>query len=382
MSDLEPTERPTTSSRDYSVLHDDLERWLASRLPDAAPTISELNVPEKNGMSSETVLFDLALTEDGAPAQKGCVARIEPELTAVPVFPEYDLPKQFEVMRLVERETDVPVPPTLWLEASPDAIGAPFFVMERVEGEVPPDIMPYPWGEPFGSWLSEASPTDQRRLQDGSVEVLAGLHEVKEATHDLAFLQLDRPEPTAMGRHIGGQGEYFDWVTEEYPRSPLIERALRWLEDNLPADEGEPVLSWGDARIGNMLFRDFTPVGVLDWEMAGVGPREVDLGWMIYLHRFFEDLGIDMGVPTMPGFMRPEDAATTYERASGHTPRNLRYFITYAATRHAIVMSRVKQRSILFGEDEKPDDPDEMFMHRGPLSQLLDGTYPPVQGIE
>jgi len=37
-----------------------------------------------------------------------------------------------------------------------------------------------------------------------------------------------------------------------------------------------------------MLFRDFAPVAVLDWEMAGIAPREVDLGWMIYLHRVFQ----------------------------------------------------------------------------------------------
>jgi len=381
--DLEPSERPTTSSRDYEQLRRDLEGWLGTRLPGQDPSISSLEVPEKNGMSSETVLFDVTVTDGGARSERACVARIEPELTAVPVFPEYDLPKQFQVMRLVEQETDVPVPPTLWLEPTSEAIGAPFFVMERIDGTVPPDIMPYPWGDPFGSWVTEADPTDLRRLQDQSAGVLATLHQIDAKSHDLGFLQLDGPQPTAMGRHLASQGDYFAWVTKDEPsRSPLIERALRWLEDHLPEDEGDPVLSWGDARIGNMMYRDFTPVAVLDWEMAGVAPREVDLGWMIYLHRFFEDLGADMGVPTMPDFMKPEDVATAYEQASGHAPRNLSYFITYAATRHAVVMTRTTQRGIAFDGVDKPDDPDLMFPHAVPLTQMLDGTYPATQGLD
>jgi aminoglycoside phosphotransferase (APT) family kinase protein len=77
----------------------------------------------------------------------------------------------------------------------------------------------------------------------------------------------------------------------------------------------------------------------------------------------------------MPHFMAIDDVAATYERLTGHAPRNLDYFVVYSAVRDAIVMSRVKQRSILFGEDVKPDDPDDMVMHRRPLEQLLDGTY-------
>ena len=72
---------------------------------------------------------------------------------------------------------------------------------------------------------------------------------------------------------------------ERYPT------ALRLAADveHWPADEGPTVLSWGDSRIGNVMYRDFEPVAVLDWEMAGLGPREVDVGWFIYAHRVFEE---------------------------------------------------------------------------------------------
>jgi aminoglycoside phosphotransferase (APT) family kinase protein len=365
----EPNQRPTTSTRDRTELHGRLVTWLGGKVD--SPDISELVVPESNGMSSETLLFEASWTDAGARTTQACAARLRPDPANVPVFPVYDLERQFNVMRLVESHSSVPVPRTLWLETDDSAIGSPFFVMERVDGIVPPDIMPYP----FGSWLSEATPADQERLQTTSVRVLAALHDMDVSTEDLAFLELDRPGPTALRRHIADTAAYYEWVAAEGARSPLIERSFAWIDEHWPSDEGDTVLSWGDSRIGNMMFRDFEPVAVLDWEMAAVGPREMDLAWMIYLHRFLDDLAVQLGLPGMPDFMRLDEVAATYESATGHTPKDLEFYTLYASLRHAIVMSRVARRSILFGEMEMPEDPDDLIMHRATLEQMLDGTY-------
>ena len=100
------------------------------------------------------------------------------------------------------------------------------------------------------------------------------------------------------------------------------------------------MFSWGDSRIGNMLYRDFTPGGRARLGDGGPGPREMDLAWMIFLHQFFEDLTSKMGLPGMPHFMRVDDVAASYEAATGHPPRP-RLLPAYAAIRHGIVMSRV-----------------------------------------
>ncbi len=377
----EAAPRPRTSTRDRDELHRRLVRWLATQVRD--PEVSELVVPESNGMSSETLLFECTWRDPdalstgpnssstGARVTQACAARLIPDPEAVPVFPVYDLERQFRVLRLVGERTRVPVPRTLWLELDPEAIGTPFFVMERVEGVVPPDIMPYP----FGSWLSDAPRADQDRLQDASVRVLAELHGADVSAQDIAFLELDRPGDTALRRHLAEQRSYYEWVVADGARSPLIERTFAWLEDHWPASEGAPVISWGDARIGNMMFRDFEPVAVLDWEMAAVGPREIDIGWMVYLHRFLDDIAIQAGLPGMPHFMRLDDVVAAYARYSGHPPRDLDFFTMYAALRHAIVMSRVARRQVLFGEIDMPDDPDDMIMHRPTLEQMLEGTY-------
>jgi aminoglycoside phosphotransferase (APT) family kinase protein len=363
--------RPSTSRRDLADLKQRLETWIARQLPaHAGPRVSALEIPASNGMSSDTVLFDLTRHDAGVPRTEALVARVAPEPSAVPVFRVYDLDRQFQVMRLVAALTSVPVPPLYWSEPSSEPLGVPFFVMGRVQGQVPPDLMPYN----FGSWLSEATAGEQTRLQESSVRLLAQLHAIENAEQTFAFLNLKHPQATALGRHVAEQWAFYEWMADGL-HVPLIERCFAWLEEHWPRDEGATVLSWGDARIGNVMYRQFEPVAVFDWEMAGLGPRELDVGWFIYLHRFFEDIAANAGLPGMPHFLRRDDVATTYESLTGHTPRDLDFYTLYSALRQAIIMARIQRRAIHFGEATMPADLDDLIMHRATLEAMLAGTY-------
>lgn len=382
-------EPPTTSTRDQAELGRSIEAWLADLLgPGAAPVaVTEVLKPEGNGMSSETLLFTASYREGGEHVVRRCVARIEPELDKIPVFPTYDLAMQYRVMELVGEATDVPVPETLWFEPDASVIGAPFFVMGRVDGEVPRDVMPYTFGD---NWVDSATPEQRRSLQDSAVRALAGIHEITPEGHDLSFLSdftdlattsvpAPGPDATALERHLAGWDRYLEWVVGDEP-SPLLSACFDWLHANLPATT-ESRLCWGDARIGNMLFADWQVAAVLDWEMADLAPPEVDLGWMCYLHLFFQDLAVDLGVPGIAGFMQPADLAATYAEASGRTPGDLTWYIAYAAMRHGVIMRRVTERSVLFGQAIRPPDADDMIIHRATLHQMLDGTYWPKIGL-
>jgi aminoglycoside phosphotransferase (APT) family kinase protein len=371
--DLPDGSRPRTSTRDPEELQRRLELWLATRLPEGAdPAVPSLAVPETNGMSSETLLFDAEWRNGAGPHRRALVARLAPEPSAVPVFPRYDLDRQFRVMQEVAARTPVPVPTVLWSEPDPAPVGAPFFVMERVEGDVPPDVLPYNFGD---SWLFDAAPDDQRRLQEASVGVLADLHAVDDAEGVFGFLgEGGSAAEDALRRHLDDQWGYYRWAMGDL-RLPLLERAFAWLEEHWPADPGPTVLSWGDSRIGNVMYRDFAPVAVLDWEMAALGPRELDLTWMVFLHCFFEDLAVRYGLPGMPSFLRRDDVAASYEARTGHTPRHLDWHFVYAALRHGVIMARVQRRSIHFGEADMPEDPDDLVMHRGSLESMLAGSY-------
>ena len=365
-------ERITTSTRDPREMRDKFERWLRATLPEGSDArVVELASPESNGMSSETLLVDAVWTEDGAEVARRLVARVEPPATDYPVFTTYDLDMQFRVIRLVEEHTDVPVPATHWHETDRSVLGGEFFVMDRVDGLVPPDVLPYTFGD---NWVFDATAAARRSIQDSAVRAMAGIHSIRPTDHDLSFLELDQPGATALERSLNHWKDYLEWVVGD-TRSQLLDDCFAWLTDNLPDDTGPDALSWGDGRIGNMMFRDNEVVAVLDWEMAAVAPPEVDLGWMCYLHLFFQDLAVQLGAPGLPDMFRPTDVRATYAEAAGHEPGDLTWHIAYAAMRHGVIMRRVTERSIFFGEAAAPADIDDLIIHRATLAGMLDGSY-------
>ncbi|WP_329341441.1 phosphotransferase family protein [Streptomyces sp. NBC_00663] len=357
--------RPRTTTRDPEDLARRLTAWLDTRLPGAKAT--GVTVPASNGMSSETLLFDI---EHPEPPLRSCALRLAADPAAYTVFPVYDMVRQYRTMRAVGEHSDLPVPKVLWLEEDPGPLGAPFFVMERVEGRVPPDVMPYTYE---GNWLHEASDEERERLEADTIGLLARLHDqvpLKEAE----FLTLPG-EGDALRRHFAAQRTYYDWVVGGVARSPLIEAAFDRLEEMWPHEPGPPVLNWGDARIGNIVYDGFAPVAVLDWEMAALAPREVDLGWTVYLHRFFQDLTEAFGQRGLPDFLRRDRIEARYAELTGHTPRDMDFYTLYAALRQAVVMLRVAYRQVHFGEVVVPPDPDTLILHHGSLRAMVQGSY-------
>ncbi|MEV4999511.1 phosphotransferase family protein [Nocardioides sp. LML1-1-1.1] len=363
------------SSRDAEDMRARLTRWLTRLLPEGAqPVVAVHEGIQTNGMSSETVLLAVTSTEDGARTTREYVARVAPAASDLPVFPEYRLTDQYDAMRLAGRLAGVPVPPVGLNEPTGEVLGTPFFLMERLDGAVPPDVLPYPFGD---NWLFDASPEQQARLQRTSVEVLAKLHAIPDAESTFGFLDpgvTGHLGDTALARNLAKTRHWYDYATtttQASPRSPLVERGLAWLEANLPADEGEPVLVWGDARIGNMMYRDFAPVAVLDWEMATLGPRELDIAWMVFAHQVFQEIATMLGLPGMPDFLTPEDVVSTYAEVSGVTPGDLTWYLVHAAVNWGCVFLRTSARQIHFGEIEVPEDPDSVFHHRPLFERLL-----------
>jgi aminoglycoside phosphotransferase (APT) family kinase protein len=244
--------------------------------------------------------------------------------------------------------------------------------MGRVDGQVPPDVMPYNFGD---SWLFEASTADQRRLQDSTVAVLAELHGIERPGEQFPFLDPSTAGDTPLRRRVARTRDWYDFAAAGGFASPLIERCFAWLDDHWPSHEGPTVVCWGDARIGNAMYRDFVPVAVLDWEMATLGPRELDVAWLVYGHRIFEDIAASLELPGMPHFLRRDDVVATYESLTGHTPQDLDFYGTYAALQYGIVFLRTGHRQVHFGEIEMPADVDDLIMNREPLERMLAGAY-------
>jgi aminoglycoside phosphotransferase (APT) family kinase protein len=314
-----------------------LEEAIRRHVDGAADVVvGGVKIPLASGMSSETVLFDATWGGD----TRALVARVQP--SGETVFPRYDLPQEFAIMQALAERSDVPVPTMLFSEDDGALLGAPFLVMERLKGEVPPDDPPFT----TEGWVVELDPGEQATLYENAVEVLARIHAVDIDTVGLA--------PLRVHREAGFDGQLALWLhtfTWAAPgeSNPTVERALAWIEAHRPPVDPAPVLCWGDARAGNMLFGDQLEVtGVLDWEMSCIGPRELDLGWWLFILRYYSE---GIGAPPLPGFPDRDGFLTAYERAAGVTLDSERvdFYEVFAGTRLAILMHRAGNLMISAG---------------------------------
>lgn len=304
---------------DLDALRDRFAAWLGTQGSDVE--VGPLTRPG-GGLSNDTLLLD------------SMVLRLAPEGRGL--FPEYDLEAQVTVLRALRERSDagVPVPEVLWWEPDPGPLGRPFYVMERVDGRIPPD------GHLFAGWVLESSARDQARLLDGFLATIARIHAVDAgSTDDGAFAVLDRPEhgTTPLAQELGYWRAYLDWASDG-ETLPLLEECWEWCVAHRPPDESAARgLVWGDARLGNLIVDDaLAPVAVLDWEMAVLGPPELDLGWYLFLERTAQQFA-----PNLPGFPDRAGVVATYERHAGRRLGHLDWYEAWGGFRTACIQVRM-----------------------------------------
>lgn len=231
-------------------------------------------------------------------------------------------------------------------------------------------MLPYTFGN---NWFADASKPQQRRLQEATVEVVAQLHSIPDPGQRFGFLVSNATGATWLRRHLNWVRSWYEFGVADSGRSPLLERTFGWLETHWPEQiaAAESVLCWGDARIGNVVYRDFAPRAVLDRETATVGPRELDVSWMIFSHMVFQELVNLAGLPGLPEVMVEAVVRTTYRELTGVELGDLHWFYVYAGLMWACVFLRTGARRVRFGEVEKPDDVESLFYHAGLLKRLI-----------
>ena len=182
--------------------------------------------------------------------------------------------------------------------------------------------------------------------------MIAGLHGIADAASTFKFLEADAEGDSPLRRNLARTRAWYDYAVPDGGPSPLIERGLAWLDAHVPTGT-DTVLCWGDARIGNVLYRDFEPVGVLDWEMAAVGPREMDLAWLVFAHRVFESIaGSTRAARACPTSCARTTCGRRTPRLTGIEVGDLTWYQLYDAVQWGIVFLRTGARQVRFGEIE------------------------------
>ncbi|MEO6205601.1 MAG: phosphotransferase family protein [Mycobacteriales bacterium] len=316
---------PIPAQRDLEQTRSALASWLRQQLSaDGEVVLGDVHGPGATGFSNETLIVDASWSVGGKQRTASYVVRVAP--TGYSLFPDAAFETQYRVLQAL-RATSIRVPTVRWYESDASVLGAPFFVMDEVQGRVPPDNPPYH----IAGWLFDVSPAQRERIWWGAIDAMADLHGLDLRQVGLDFLTGGLDEGLA----------YYEGFLESVETDepvPMARRALDWLQRNRPVEQSL-VLTWGDARIGNVMYDDDGGVlAVLDWEMVGLGAPAQDVAWALFLDRHHSE-GCD--VQRLPGFPSTAETVAHYEERSGTPMRDLDFYEVYSAFRFCVIMGRL-----------------------------------------
>jgi aminoglycoside phosphotransferase (APT) family kinase protein len=327
-SDTDSSWSPVPDRTDLTRTRKVLRAWLGDRQPDWRDLeITSLRPPTTTGGTGDNLLLTVCYRAAGRPRECKLVVRLSPgDFLSVHGA---DIVQHFAVLRALW-PTDVPSPEPLWLETDESVLGLPFMVMAQVPGQAPSDFPIYN----ESGFLADAPIEYRRKAWRASIEALA-----KVAVVDASrFAFLDRPDRGATGldQHLGYVEEAFE-AAHEGDGHQGIERGLEWLRRNRPAASVDG-LSWGDARLANVLIDDAgTVTALLDWDRASLGGPLVDLGWWLLFDGMHAE---DYGHPRLEGLGSRAETIRLWSELTGLSADDAGWFEILGAAHLAAVRLR------------------------------------------
>lgn len=244
----------------------------------------------------------------------------------------HDVAREYRVISALA-PTPVPVPGTVLLCPDPEVLGAPFYLMEMVEGTV----------YRTAAQTAAVPPADRWHLSRHLVDTLADLHAV---------------DPVAVGLGDFGRPDGFlarqvrRWRTQlDGSRSrdlPGIDRLADALAGTVPGS-GPPAIVHGDYRLDNVLVRGTRIAAVLDWEMSTLGDPLADVGLLlIYWDRLASvDNPVVDGVGPRYGFPDGDTLTGWYAARTGADLTALDWYVALAAFKLAVILEGIHYRHSL-----------------------------------
>jgi aminoglycoside phosphotransferase (APT) family kinase protein len=253
------------------------------------------------GWSMETFSIGLSYKKDGEKVERDIIIRKEP--AAGLMDENYDVSIEYRVITALGKTGKVAVPETYWMEHDPEILGKPFYVMEKVEGDIP-----FPPGMSFDPKF-RLWPDDEEReaIADDFVKNLAGINNADWKGLGLDFLG----EPgTGTGPALKQIKFWEDRIAGAgFRDKPAVAYAAAWLKDNL-VECDNPCLIHGDYRAGNFITRDRKIVAILDWELVSLGDPMFDISYTLSAWRSAPpNKWISHLLPREEFFERYEDAS-------------------------------------------------------------------------
>ncbi|HKV85279.1 MAG TPA: phosphotransferase family protein [Ktedonobacterales bacterium] len=319
---------------DLSPLVDEvaLRRFLAQQVP--GPDLPLQIQRIRGGHSNETFFITRGVEE--------WVLRRPPRGPLLPTA--HDVAREYRVLQALTR-TNVPAPrPTLLCDDT-SVIGAPFYLMERLHGEVIRTTLPGPFERDIAA---------RRGLGIELVDRLADLHAVDWQTVGLA----DFAKPTG---YLERQLRRWTGQLDASRARPLpdLDAVTEWLQSHMP-DSGPATIVHGDYRMDNVMYASEAParvIGVFDWEMATLGDPLADLGYLLsFWHEpgdpnpGFQDAA--WAITTQPGFPRRAELVARYAERSGRRMDHVAFYVALAIWKLAILLEGSYSRHLAGTTDD------------------------------
>jgi aminoglycoside phosphotransferase (APT) family kinase protein len=227
--------------------------------------------------------------------------------------------------------TDVPVAPTIGLSADDSVNGAPFYVMDFVEGHIV-----------RSKASAEALTVDaRRRAGEDLVDVLARIHAVDPASVGLGDL----------GRHDGYierqlKRWYGQWEKSKTRDLPAVDEVHDALLAAVPEQQGVSIVH-GDYRLDNcMLADDGTVAAVLDWEICTLGDPLADMGLLLVYWADRDDpfSALPDAATTAEGFPTKAELLARYAEVSGRDVSQMDFYVAFGYWKLACILEGVLAR--------------------------------------
>jgi aminoglycoside phosphotransferase (APT) family kinase protein len=220
------------------------------------------------GWSHEIYLFNARWRQDGQEITRGMCLRKDPGIGLLRGFSS--LAGQYRVLQALE-PTPIRTPKVYWYEADPAVLGGPFFIMEKIEGEVP-----NPWSKAGKQAYADAA--KRSKLPRSFVETLASLHNLDWKAAGLDFLGVPNPGKDFALREIA---KWESLIRESgHKPEPTMTELLMWLKANAPEVQRLAFVH-GAYRTGNLIIRDDEIAAVIDWELQVIGDPMYDVAYVL-----------------------------------------------------------------------------------------------------
>ncbi|MGZ8765500.1 MAG: phosphotransferase family protein [Acidimicrobiia bacterium] len=283
----------------------------------------------------------------------------------------HDMGREYRVLAALA-PTDVPVPRVFAFCEDTDVNGAPFYVMDRVDGVILRD----------SAGLAQLTPETARACSEELVDVLASIHTVDYEAVGLG--EFGRPAGF-LERQVRRWGE--QWERSKTREQPAVEELGRRLRAALP-ESGPPSIVHGDYRLDNtMLAPDDLGkvVAVLDWEMSTLGDPLADLGLFLLYWGSPTAQNVATGEPigTRPGFLSRDEVVARYADRSGRNVDQLDWYLVFASYKLAIIVEGINARIRMgktLGEGFTESDALVMGLVEGALAEANRSSIAALRG--